>query len=302
MGLGGRRRLRAPRRRAGTVPTVPPTPPAGRVTVVVASRNRRDELLASLRRHEGPVVLVDNGSTDGTAAAVRAELPHVDVLALPDNRGATARTLGVERARTPYVAFADDDSWWAPGALAQVADLFDAFPRLALVGARILVGAQERRDPICDVMAHSPLGTEADLPGPGLLGFVACATAVRRDAFLSVGGFDDVVVFPGEEERVAYDLAAAGHGLVYVEDLVVHHHPSPSRESREERATGIGRSALLTAVMRRPWPVVARTAWRLLRERPRAVRRAVPVVPAALRARRVNPPHVEAGLRRLASA
>ena len=48
-------------------PGSPPAgPPTGDVTVVVASRNRRTDLLASLPRHEAPVVLVDNASTDGT--------------------------------------------------------------------------------------------------------------------------------------------------------------------------------------------------------------------------------------------
>ncbi|MEJ5944593.1 glycosyltransferase [Pseudokineococcus basanitobsidens] len=268
----------------------------------MASRDRREELLASLRRHEGPVVLVDNASSDGTVEAVRAELPHVDVLALPTNRGAAARTLGVERARTPYVAFADDDSWWAPGALGRVADLLDAAPRLALVNARVLVGPDERPDGISGVMARSALGTDDDLPGPSLLGFVACAAAVRRDAFLAAGGFDDVVVFPGEEERLAWDLAAAGRGLAYVDDLVVHHHPSPHRDAPSVRAAGIARSALLTAVMRRPWRVVARTALRTARTHPAALRAAVTSLPAALRARRPNPPAVEAGLRALAAA
>lgn len=85
------------------------------VTVVVASQNRRADLLVSLPRHEAPVVLVDNASTDGTVQVVRATHPEVTVLPLDRNQGAHGRTLGVARAGTPFVAFADDDSWWAPG-------------------------------------------------------------------------------------------------------------------------------------------------------------------------------------------
>jgi GT2 family glycosyltransferase len=78
------------------------------VTVVVASRNRRTDLLASLPRHEAPVILVDNASTDGTVEAVRAMHPQVTVLPQTRNLGAEGRTVGVARAATPFVAFSAD--------------------------------------------------------------------------------------------------------------------------------------------------------------------------------------------------
>ena len=56
---------------------------AGGVTVVVASRNRRARLLGTLDRLSDSgadeIVVVDNGSTDGTAAAVRAAHPHAQI-------------------------------------------------------------------------------------------------------------------------------------------------------------------------------------------------------------------------------
>jgi GT2 family glycosyltransferase len=272
------------------------------VAVVVVSRNRRDDLLASLPRHEAPVVLVDNASTDDTVAAVRAAHPAVTVLTLDRNMGAGARTVGVAQAGTPFVAFADDDSWWAPGDLARAVAIMRAHPRLAVLNARILVGPEERLDQVCAEMAASPLGRQPDLPGPSLLGFVACAALVRTEAFSAVGGFDPVVRFPGEEERVAIDLAAAGWGLAYVDEVTVHHHPSPRREAPGRRQAAIWRSRLLTAVMRLPGPDVGRLLTRALRSR-RGVEgllRALPDVPAALRRRNTVPAQVRAGLRLLA--
>lgn len=81
------------------------------VTVVVATRNRRLDLERSIVHHDCPTILVDNGSTDGTPGYVREHFPHIDVIELGQNRGAQARNVGVSRAKTPYVAFADDDSW-----------------------------------------------------------------------------------------------------------------------------------------------------------------------------------------------
>jgi GT2 family glycosyltransferase len=272
------------------------------VTVVVASRNRRDDLLASLPRHEAPVVLVDNGSTDDTVEAVRRARPEVTVLPLGRNVGAHARTLGTRRAGTPFVAFADDDSWWAPGDLARALDLMRKHPRLAVLNARILVGKEERLDPVCAEMATSPLGTPEDLPGPALLGFVACAALVRTEAFEAVGGFDPVVRFPGEEERLALDLAAAGWGMAYVDSVTVHHHPSPRRDKPGRRQAGIWRSRLLTALMRLPVGDVVRTVAKAVRSgRPgiEGTVRALPDVPAALLRRRPLPPRVRADLRRM---
>jgi GT2 family glycosyltransferase len=274
------------------------------VTCVVASRNRRADLLASLPRHEAPVVLVDNASTDDTVAAVRAAHPEVTVLALEHNAGALARTLGAARADTPFLAFADDDSWWAPGDLARAVEIMRAHPRLGLLNARILVDPVEELDPVCTEMAASPLGTEPDLPGPSLLGFVACAALVRTEAFTAVGGFDPVVRFPGEEERLALDLAAAGWGLSYVDQVTVHHHPSSRREAPPARQAGIWRSRVLTALMRYPAADVAaqlRRAASAGRVGWRGLAGALPRVLPALARRQVLPAEVMRGVRELAS-
>ncbi|HLM63674.1 MAG TPA: glycosyltransferase [Acidimicrobiales bacterium] len=281
------------------------------VTVVIATRDRRVELLRTLDRlaalpERPPVVVVDNGSSDGSPDAVRAAHPAVRVVELGTNRGAPARNVGVDAAATPYVAFADDDSWWAPGSLARAAELFAGHPRLAVIAARILVGPEERLDRVCTEMAASPLTPPPGiaLPGPPVLGFVACGALVRRAAFLEVGGFDDVVFFFGEEQRVALDLDRAGWHLAYVEDVVAHHYPSSQRVPAARRALAV-RNDLLTTWMRRPLrPALARTA-RALR---RAVRepaqraglaQAAPRLRAALAERRPVPAALERRVRLL---
>jgi GT2 family glycosyltransferase len=269
-------------------------PPA--VTVVVASRNRRSELVQTLGHHPAPVILVDNGSTDGTADAVEQQHPAVQVIRLDRNRGATARNLGVALATTPYVAFADDDSWWEPDALRIAADILDSHPQIGLLAAQILLGPENEQDPICDLMADSPLPPEAGGYGKPVLGFAACAAVVRREAFLLAQGFDPVIFFGGEEERLALDLAVAGWQLTYVPELVVHHHPSPSRGNPQAHQVRITRNKLLTATMRRPWRVVLRQSWRALRAGSvglRAILAAVPRLPAALVERRRVPGWLE---------
>jgi GT2 family glycosyltransferase len=250
--------------------------------------------------------VVDNASTDGTADALEKALPEVRVIRLDRNRGALARTVGVEAARTPYVAFADDDSWWAEGALERAAGHLDAHPRLALLAARILVSPTEELDPVCEEMARSPLARSDDLPGPSVLGFVACGAVVRRSAYLQVGGFHPLIFFGGEETVLAYDLAAAGWGLAYVDDVVAHHHPQPESD-RHGRQRLLTTNALLSSVLRRPLSVPLREAARVLRhatdpqERAGvldALRRFGP----AMAQRTFLPEHVESQARLLASS
>ena len=167
--------------------------PTGTVTVVIATRNRRPELCATLERlsvlPERPgIVVVDNGSRDGTAAAVQRAFRHVELITLRRNLGACARNVGVRRARTPYLALSDDDSWWEPGALARAVTVLDASPRIGVVAAATMVGPEAAPDPINALMAASPL-SRGLLPGPRLLGFLGCAAVARRQAYLAAGGY-----------------------------------------------------------------------------------------------------------------
>jgi GT2 family glycosyltransferase len=280
-----------------------------RVSVVIATRNRGPELLGTLARlralHEQPpIVVVDNGSTDGTAELVRAHHPGVQVVGLRRNRGGAARTVGARLVDSPYVAFSDDDSWWAPGALSRAADLLDHHPRLAVLAARVLVGPEERLDPVCAEMAHSPLPAADDLPGPSVLGFIACGAVVRRTAFLELGGFDVRLGVGGEEELLSVDLATRGWGLAYVDEVVAHHHPSPSRDPCGRRRVQV-RNALWSAWLRRPLGGAARQTAHLAAlaiHQPGAspgLLLAVLGLPWVLRERRPVQPELEAALRTL---
>ncbi|WP_051167539.1 glycosyltransferase family 2 protein [Actinoplanes sp. N902-109] len=265
------------------------------VTVVVATRNRRERLRETLPRHAAPVILVDNGSDDGGPD----DHPGVDVVRLGANRGAAARNAGVQRATTPFVAFADDDSWWEPGSLARAAALLRAYPATGLVSARVLVGPQQREDPICAALAEARFGVPDDAPGPAILGFLACAVMVRREAFLAAGGFHPMLHVYGEEALLAMDLAAAGQRLAYVPELTVRHMPLPAGRDNTARRRREVRNRVLTALLRRPPAVIRATCAAAWREDRGGVRDALALLPEVLRQRRTLPRDVERDLRLL---
>lgn len=289
-----------------------PTGPA-RVGVAIATRNRREQLLATLAHlralpERPPILVADNASSDGTAEAVRRHHPEVELLALGENRGAAARNAAVRALATPYVAFSDDDSWWEPGALARTADALAAHPALGLVAAQVLVGAERRLDPTCAAMARSPL-TDAggpEVPGVPVLGFVACGAVVRGTAFLQVGGFDARYGIGGEERLLADDLVAAGWLVRYDARVVARHWPPPPGPARRaDRAAHVVRNDLWSAWLRRPARRLPAATLRALADggagwhTARGAGAALRGLPWVVRERRPHPRAVEAATRML---
>ncbi|HKG49544.1 MAG TPA: glycosyltransferase [Actinomycetales bacterium] len=274
-----------------------------RVGVVIMTRDRCQELmrtLAHLRRlpERPPVVVVDNGSCDGTVEAVRSLHGWVRLVPQPRDVGAVARNIGVRLLSTPYVAFCDDDTWWDPGSLTAAADALDACPELAVVTGRILVEPGGREDPIVVELRESPVQGAPGLPGPALASFLAGASMVRREAFLGCGGFEPRLWLGGEEELLAADLAAAGWELCYLPAATVHHHPSPHREPTLRRRVGV-RNTLWFTWLRRPVAAALRRTVVVLRGAPHdrttalACWDALRGLPWVVRSRRVLPPHAE---------
>lgn len=284
-----------------------------RTTVVIATRDRPVELARTLHRlrsltPETPVVVVDNASQDPLAPWIDARYPGVEVIRLESNRGAAGRTVGVRRSRTEFVAFCDDDSTWDPDAFRLAERMFDEYPSLAVLAAHTLVGERQRADVITTALANSPLRSIDALPGPRVLGFLACSAIVRRGAYLGIGGFDPLLHFAGEERMLSLDLAARGWNLCYLDTLIARHYPSTIRPPSEWRRRREFRNDALTDWMRRPVPAALGSSARLLRRAltDRSARGAVGdlvrTLPAALARRRPLPAPLELEVRLLETA
>jgi GT2 family glycosyltransferase len=287
--------------------TLPMTMPTTDVTTVIATRNGADRLLRLMPCHIGPVIVVDNGSDDGSPERLARRYPRIPLIRLGRNAGAAARNVGAAQAATPYVAFADDDSYWMGDSVDRAAAILRGHPTVGLLTATVLVGPERRTDPLSAGMAAAPLGVPSGEPGPAVLGFLACAIVVRRHAFLDVGGFNARLHIYGEEDLLALDLAAAGWSLNYVRDLYVHHLPSPGGRNPAARRRIEARNRILTAVLRRPPGVVARTVAGVAgrRDERRGILAAMPALPWAVAHRRPVPARVESArsaLDRLATA
>jgi N-acetylglucosaminyl-diphospho-decaprenol L-rhamnosyltransferase len=209
----------------------------GAVAVVVVSYNTRECLRACLATvvAESPaeVVVVDNGSADGSVETVRREFPTARVIEDGSNPGyGAASNQGVAACDAPYVLLLNSDTLLRDGTLEALREYMDQHPRAALAGPR-LVHADGSAHRSCYafpsttflILEHSPLRRVAGwIPPMRRRYFIdwspaearavpwvhGAALMLRRSAFEAVGGFDPSFHMYYEEVDLAYRLAAAG--------------------------------------------------------------------------------------------
>lgn len=212
-------------RECGALSGVGPVSP--RVSVVVVTRNRKSELLRAvascLAQSEQPEVLViDDGSTDGSAAAVAAAFPSVQVRSFEDAQGyIVRRNQGFSDARAPIVVSLDDDAVLTDERTLQVTLADFSHARIAAVAMPVLdVGL-----PPGPFSEPAPFGS--DVVVPRLKG---AAFAIRKDCFDAAGGFSELYVHQGEENELCLRLFSLGYVVKLGSAPPVLHRPSLVRD------------------------------------------------------------------------
>jgi glycosyltransferase involved in cell wall biosynthesis len=154
------------------------------VSVVIPARNAArylgEAIESVLAQHQHvEVIVVDNGSTDGSQALAESFGPPVCLLHEPHRGAAAARNAGVNRARGEYLAFLDADDLWAHGKLQRQLHELEARKDLDMV---FCFGENFLSPDLTDSQrsAFAPLQP----PGPFIL---PSAMLARRSSFLKAG-------------------------------------------------------------------------------------------------------------------
>jgi N-acetylglucosaminyl-diphospho-decaprenol L-rhamnosyltransferase len=181
------------------------------------------------------VVVVDNGSRDGSVARLRAAFPDVPVLDAGGNVGyAAAANLGTERTTAPVVVVSNPDLVVRPGTARAMLARFDAELDVGAVGPLLLDPdgnryPSARREPAAfDALAHALLGVVAprnrftrryrqpDLEHAQDVDWVSGAMVwLRRAAVDSVGGWDEGYFMFAEDVDLCWRLRRLGWRIVY---------------------------------------------------------------------------------------
>ncbi len=208
-------------------------------------------------------VVVDDGSTDDTAAALArfADDPRVKVIR-QENAGQTvAKNRGLHEARGEFVGFCDADDLWLPRKVERQLPLFDDAGRVAVVYGRFeVIDAEGRFLRAPRFPAHAGRITEPLLAD----NFVHFPTALaRRDVLLEKGGFDESLTM-----GIDYDLwlrVSVDHDFAFLDEILVRYRVWEGQMSRRMGERFDNAFRLMTAFLERHpdsvSPAGQRAAW-----------------------------------------
>ncbi|MTV25990.1 glycosyltransferase family 2 protein [Nitriliruptoraceae bacterium ZYF776] len=236
-----------------------PTVHAPSVAVVLVTHQTRDEVLGALATLDGSCerVVVDTGSRDGTADAVRAAHPDVRVLELVNAGFARGANAGIRACDAEVVVLANADVRFAPGAVHRLASALRDEPGVGALGPRVVYPdgrpqASARSLPdLRTAVLHALFGrlrpgnpwtrryreVDLDPTAPRDVGWVSgCVVALRRDALETVDGFDPGYPLYVEDVDLCLRLRDAGWRIRYEPSAEVVHRVGASTGARRLRA------------------------------------------------------------------
>ena len=222
-------------------------------TIGIATKDRRGELRQALRsavaQHgDVEVVVVDDGSTDGTPEMVETEFPQVRLIRHEASAGYIPRRNEIARtARAPIVISIDDDAELSdPSIAGHTARLFDD-PRVGVVAIPYIEAGRGE--------THvNQLAPDADRVWLAEK-FIGTAHALRTDAFLALGGYREELVRNVEELDYALRLLNTGRVVRLGTGAPILHHESPRRH-RPHIVAYDTRNNVLHGVWNVPFPYV----------------------------------------------
>ena len=205
------------------------------ITVVILSYNRRSELEKGLRILQADpypaleIIVVDNGSSDGTEGMVRSSFPGVVLIAVGENTGIGGWNRGFGVGKGEFFLALDDDSAPEPGNLGSMVKKFRENPRLGIAACNILNldGSSENERLLGMPVRTPPEGIEHYF-------FVGCGAGIRSAALhaTALDGFDPAYFLYHHESPLAIEVIDRGYEVRYFSDLVVRHRVSPAPFSK----------------------------------------------------------------------
>jgi GT2 family glycosyltransferase len=244
---------------------LPDTPDLPRISVVVCTYNGGRTIAeclgacARLRYPNFEVIVVNDGSTDGTADVVRQF--DVRLINTPNHGLSHARNVGLRAATGEIIAYVDDDARPDEHWLRYLAHTFQTSGHAGVGGPNIV---PQDDPPLAHCVAHAPGGPTHVLITDRLAEHIpGCNMSFRTRCLREVGGFDPQFRIAGDDVDVCWRLQARGWTLGFHPAAVVWHRRRASARAYWRQQFNYGRAE---AMLEQKWPekynAVGHVGWR----------------------------------------
>jgi GT2 family glycosyltransferase len=257
------------------------------VSIIVVSFNTREMTLACLRSvvaetrsTDYELIVVDNASSDGSAAAIAAEFPDLELIALEENIGfARANNLAAGRARGERLLLLNPDTVVLDGALDRLVAFAESRPEARIWGGRTLFADRSLNPTSCwgamsvwslfsRAVGLTVLFPRSERFNPEPLGdwqrdsvrevdiVTGCLLLIDRPLWDELGGFDARYFMYGEEADLCHRATLRGAAPVMTPESTIVHYGSASDTGNKASAVAAARITLI----REHWSPLARRA------------------------------------------
>ena len=197
------------------------------VSVVILTWNRKDDLLETVAELKEStyapieIIVVDNGSNDGTQEAINEKFPQVNFVRLEKNVGIAGYNIGMKKARGEYVVLLDSDSFPDESAIERMVKIFESDSKVGAVAFDVHNLIVESRE--------SGVGSQKSLDlfkCKDVYGYNGAGVGIRKECLEKAGYLFEPYFLYFNEQDHAFRILQAGYKIKFHPEIIAYHKTS----------------------------------------------------------------------------
>ncbi len=229
------------------------------VTVLIITWNRKQDVLETIcaiydqSYPNFEIIVIDNGSEDGTVEVVSKTFPEVVIVPLERNVGVAARNVGIVIAKGEIILCLDSDASPGKQSILNLVRKLQAEPRIGVINSKVVNASTRKIDRIAGWVYSEKDKADQDREFLSY-SFSETGCAIRKEVFDKVGLFWERLFFGCEGMEFSLRVLDAGYNILYYPGSIIYHRPKQqSRIGGSERDYLFFRNCLYIYLVRFPW-------------------------------------------------
>ncbi len=206
------------------------------VSIVILSYNRKEDIRESLEKlysynlNNTEIIVVDNGSSDGSAEMIESEYPSVRLLKLKENIGVSGYNKGFAISKGKYILILDDDSFPSENSVKRMIEEFEKDKTIGIIAFDVRNYNSYNQVSKQDENKEQEKKTDKKRY---LMGFNGAGAGIRKQLIDKIGGYPDEFFLYWNEMDLSIRVLNEGYKILWVNDIISYHKYSPKNRDSQ---------------------------------------------------------------------